>query len=117
MNTAGTDENLLTLVPVLEHGARVLSLELAPVPGHGARVLSLELAPVLEHGARVLSLELVPVPGHCAQISAPAPTKGYVQTGASARALVLKITTQLLCDHSLDLFWNVITTTTTTNFM
>ena len=90
MNTAGTDENLLTLVPVPGHGARVLSLELAPVPRYGA------------------------------QISAPAPTKGYVQTDASARAaimngaLVLKILTQLLCDHSLDLFWNVITTTTTT---
>ena len=39
---------------------------LVSVPGHGARVLPLEL-----------------VPG--AQISALAPTKGYVQTGARAR--------------------------------
>ena len=37
-------------------------------------------------GARVLPLELVPVPRHGAQISTRAPTKGYVQTGASARA-------------------------------
>ena len=33
-----------------------------------------------------LPLELVPVPGHAAQISARAPTKGYVQTVARARA-------------------------------
>ena len=32
VNTAGTDENLFRLVPVLRHGARVL-LELVPVPG------------------------------------------------------------------------------------
>ena len=38
------------------------------------------------HGARVLPLELVPVPGHGAQISARASTKGFVQTGARARA-------------------------------
>ena len=75
-------------MPVPGHGARVLPLELVPVPGHGARVLPLELVPVPGHGARVLSLELV----HGAQISARAPTKGYVQTGAQAsnlnRALV-----------------------------
>ena len=40
------------------------------------------LVPVPGHGARVLPLELVPVPGHGVQISARAPTKGYVQTGA-----------------------------------
>ena len=34
-----------------------------------------------------LVLELVPVPGHGAQICARAPTKGFVQTGAQARAL------------------------------
>ena len=39
--------------------------------------------------ARILPLELVPVPGHGAQISARAPTKGYVQTGARARALAM----------------------------
>ena len=54
--------------------------------GHGARVLPLELVPVPGHGARVLPLELVPVPEHGAQISAGAPTKGCVHTGASARA-------------------------------
>ena len=70
----GTDENLFRLVPSPEHGARVLPLKPAPVP-----------APVLGHGARVLPLELVPVPGHSAQISAQAPTKGYVQTGTCAR--------------------------------
>ena len=43
---------------------------LVPMPGHGARVLPLEL-----------------VPGQGAQISAQAPTKGYVQTGAHAQAL------------------------------
>ena len=36
------------------------------------------------HGAQVLPLELVPMSGHGAQISARAPTKGYVQTGANA---------------------------------
>ena len=56
------------------------------MPGHGVRVLPLELVPVPGHGARVLPLESVPVPGHGAQISARAPTKGYVQTGARARA-------------------------------
>ena len=35
--------------------------------------------PVFGHGAQVLPLELVPVPGHGTQISALAPTKGYVQ--------------------------------------
>ena len=35
---------------------------------------------------RVLALELVAMPGHGAQISARAPTKGYIQTGAHARA-------------------------------
>ena len=52
VNTADTDGNLFRLVPVPGHGARVLPLELVPVSGHGA------------------------------QISAWAPTKGYVQTGA-----------------------------------
>ena len=46
--------------------------------------------------ARVLPLELVPVPGHGAQISAPAPTEGCVQTGVPvhmhrARALSLNV--------------------------
>ena len=54
MNTVGTDENLLRVVPVPRNGSRVLPLELVPVLGHGD------------------------------QISAPAPTKGYVQTGAPA---------------------------------
>ena len=85
VTTAGTNENLLRLVSVPGHGARVLPLELVPVPGHGARVLPLELVPVLGHGARVLPLELVPLPGHGAQISARAPTKGCVQTCARAR--------------------------------
>ena len=39
------------------------------------------------HGARVLSLELVPVPGYGTQITARAPTEGYVQTGARAPSL------------------------------
>ena len=56
VNTTGTDENLFRLVPVLGHSVRVLPLELVPVPGHGA------------------------------QISARAPMKGYVQTGAPAWA-------------------------------
>ena len=56
VNAAGTDENLFRLVSVPGHGARVLPLELVPVPGHGV------------------------------QISARAPTKGYVQTGARIRA-------------------------------
>ena len=73
VNTAGTDEILFRLVPVLGHGARVLPLELVPVSGHGARVLPLELEPV---------------PGHGAQICARAPTKGCVQTGVRARAPV-----------------------------
>ena len=51
VNKKGNDENLFRLLPVLGHGARVLPLELVPVPGHGV------------------------------QISARAPTKGYVQTG------------------------------------
>ena len=55
-NTVGTDENLFRLVSVPGHGARVLPLELVSVPGPGA------------------------------QISARATTKGYVQTGACARA-------------------------------
>ena len=54
VNTADTNKNLYRLVSVLGYGARVLPLELAPVPGHGA------------------------------QISARAPTKGYVQTRARA---------------------------------
>ena len=54
MNSVGTDENLLRVVPV---------------PGNGTSVLPLGLVPVLWHGD---------------QISAPAPTKGYVQTGAQA---------------------------------
>ena len=41
---------------------------------------------MLGHGARVLPLELVPVPGHGAQISAWAPTEGFVQTGAHTLA-------------------------------
>ena len=53
VNTAGTDENLLTLVTVPKHGARILPLELVPMPGYGA------------------------------QISAREPTKGFVQTGAT----------------------------------
>ena len=65
VKTAGTDKQLFRLVPALGHGAGVLPLELVPLPGHGARVLP---------------LELVPVPRHGAQISARAPTKGYVQT-------------------------------------
>ena len=49
VNTTGTDENLLRLVPVLRNGARVLPLEL---------VLLLELAKfVLGHQRKV-------VPGH-----------------------------------------------------
>ena len=64
MNTACTDKNLFTLVPVPGHSAQVLPLELVPVPGHGAQVLPLELVPVPGHGAQVLPLELVPVPGH-----------------------------------------------------
>ena len=55
VNTTGTDENLFRLVPMPEHGVRVLPLELVPVPRHGA------------------------------QISARAPTEGYFQTGARAR--------------------------------
>ena len=43
------------------------------------------LVAVPGHGARVLPLELVPMSGHSAQISARAPTKGHVQTGARAR--------------------------------
>ena len=39
------------------------------------------------HGARVVPLELVPMPaGQGVQIFVRAPTKGYVQTGARARA-------------------------------
>ena len=71
---------------MLGHCARVLPLELVPVPGHGARVLPLELVPVPGQGAQVLPLELVPVPGHGAEISARAPTKGYVHTGAWAHS-------------------------------
>ena len=67
MNTAGIDETLFRLVPVLRHGARVLPLGLVPVLGHGAQVLP---------------LELVYVPRHGAQISARAQTKGCVQTAA-----------------------------------
>ena len=60
VDTAGTDENLFRLVPV---------------PGHGARVLP---------------LKLLPVSGYSAQISARAPTKGYVQTRAGAAVTVTK---------------------------
>ena len=56
VNTTGTDENLFRLVPMPRLGARVLSPELAPEQGHGT------------------------------QISARAPTKGYVHTGARNRA-------------------------------
>ena len=56
-STAGTDENLFR--KVAEQRARALPLELLP-------------------------LELLPVPGHDAQISARAPTKGFVQTGTRA---------------------------------
>ena len=56
VNTAGTDENLFRLVPLLGNCAQVLPLELVPVPRHGA------------------------------PISAWAPTKGYVQTSGRARA-------------------------------
>ena len=59
VNTAGTDENLFRLVPLLGHGVRVLPLELVPV--------------------------------HGAQISARAPTEGYVETGASARAFTVVV--------------------------
>ena len=52
VNTTGTDKNLFRLVPEPGHSARVLALKVVPVPGHGA------------------------------QISARAPTKGCVQTGA-----------------------------------
>ena len=41
VNMAGTDENLLILVPVLGHGTRVLPLKLVPVPGHSAPEQSL----------------------------------------------------------------------------
>ena len=40
---------------------------------------------VLGHQQKAM-FRLVPVPGHGAQISARAPTKGYVQTGARSRA-------------------------------
>ena len=40
---------------------------------------------VLEHQQKAI-FRLVPMPGHGAQISARAPTKGYIQTGAHARA-------------------------------
>ena len=58
VNTTGTDENLF------------------------------RLESVLGQGALVLPLELVPVPAHSAQINVWAPTEGYVQTGARARAPV-----------------------------
>ena len=54
--------------------------------GAGTDEILFRLVPVPGHGARVLPLELVAVPGHGAQISAQAPTKTYVQTGARARA-------------------------------
>ena len=38
VNTAGTDENLFSLVSLLGQGARVLPLELAPALGHGAQI-------------------------------------------------------------------------------
>ena len=70
MNTAGTDEILFRLVPVLGHGARVLPLELEPVPGHDAKI--------------------------CAR----APTKGYFQTGAHARARAPRARSELnLADY------------------
>ena len=53
-NTAGTEENLFRLVLVPRYDARVLPPELVPFPGRGA------------------------------QITARAPTKGYVQTGTRA---------------------------------
>ena len=77
-------------MPIPGQDARVLPLELEPLPGHGARVLPLELEPLPGHGARVLPLELEPVPGHGAQISARAPTKGYVQTDAQAPGMSTK---------------------------
>ena len=40
---------------------------------------------VLEHQQKAI-FRLVPMPWHGAQISARAPTKGYIQTGAHARA-------------------------------
>ena len=40
-DTAGTDENLFRLVPMLGHGARVLPLQNAMFTGTGARVRSL----------------------------------------------------------------------------
>ena len=50
---------------------------------------SSDLVPVPGYGARVPPLELVPVPGHGAQISAQAPTKGYVQTGTGTKSVTL----------------------------
>ena len=61
VNTAGTDENLFRLVPVVGHGARVLPLELAVfkfVFEHQQKAM-FRLVPVLGHGTRVLPLELV----------------------------------------------------------
>ena len=40
---------------------------------------------VLEHQQKAI-FKLVPIPWHGAQISARAPTKGYIQTGTHARA-------------------------------
>ena len=40
---------------------------------------------VLEHQQKAI-FRLVPMPGHGAQISGRAPTKGYIQTSAHARA-------------------------------
>ena len=57
VNTAGTEENLFRLVPVLGHGARVLHLELVLLPGHGAQF-------VLGHQQKAM-FRLVFVPGHC----------------------------------------------------
>ena len=39
--TAGTDNNLFRLVPVIGHSARVLPLDLVPVPRHGAQIWAL----------------------------------------------------------------------------
>ena len=55
VNTAGTDENLLRLVP--GHGARVLPLEIVPklVIGHHQKAM-FRLVPVSGHWARAASL-------------------------------------------------------------
>ena len=70
VNTVGTDENLFRLVPVL--GLQMLGCKR---PRARARCPSTTSGPEPE-----------PVPGHGVQICARAPTKGYAQTGARARA-------------------------------